>query len=213
MGGFVSTRSNIPLPFNMSSVLSSSNFTLGESTSTIVTSALILLAFIIGIIALLYWFFGTERGCSLRATGANQSMARAQGINTNTNIVLGLMLSNGLVALCGGMLSQYQNFADINMGRGAIVIGLAAVIVGEVLLSKVFKNFALKLLSVVIGAIIYYLAMTVVLKLGLNTDDLKLFTAIIVALFLALPYFKSKASKRKVGKTTAIAAEGGKTNG
>ena len=101
MGGFVSTRSNIPLPFNMSSVLSSSNFTLGESTSTIVTSALILLAFIIGIIALLYWFFGTERGCSLRATGANQSMARAQGINTNTNIVLGLMLSNGLVALCG----------------------------------------------------------------------------------------------------------------
>ena len=130
MGGFVSTRSNIPLPFNMSSVLSSSNFTLGESTSTIVTSALILLAFIIGIIALLYWFFGTERGCSLRATGANQSMARAQGINTNTNIVLGLMLSNGLVALCGGMLSQYQNFADINMGRGAIVIGLAAVIVG-----------------------------------------------------------------------------------
>lgn len=213
MGGFVSTRSNIPLPFNMSSVLSSSNFTLGESTSTIVTSALILLAFIIGIIVLLYWFFGTERGCSLRATGANQSMARAQGINTNTNIVLGLMLSNGLVALCGGMLSQYQNFADINMGRGAIVIGLAAVIVGEVLLSKVFKNFALKLLSVVIGAIIYYLAMTVVLKLGLNTDDLKLFTAIIVALFLALPYFKSKASKRKVGKTAAVAAEGGKTNG
>ena len=123
------------------------------------------------------------------------------------------MLSNGLVALCGGMLSQYQNFADINMGRGAIVIGLAAVIVGEVLLSKVFKNFALKLLSVVIGAIIYYLAMTVVLKLGLNTDDLKLFTAIIVALFLALPYFKSKASKRKVGKTAAVAAEGGKTNG
>ena len=140
-------------------------------------------------------------------------MARAQGINTSTNIVLGLMLSNGLVALCGGMLSQYQNFADINMGRGAIVIGLAAVIVGEVLLSKVFKNFALKLLSVVIGAIIYYLAMTIVLKLGLNTDDLKLFTAIIVALFLALPYFKAKASKRKVGKTAAVAAEGGKING
>lgn len=212
MGGFVSTRSNIPLPFNMSSIISSANFTISGSPVTLILSALVLVGFIVGIIVLLYWFFGTERGCSLRATGANQSMARAQGINTNSNIVLGLMLSNGLVALCGGMLSQYQNFADINMGRGAIVIGLAAVIVGEVLLSKIFKNFALKLLSVVFGAIIYYFAMTVVLKLGLNTDDLKLFTAIIVALFLATPYIKAKASKRRAGKTVA-AAQGGKTNG
>lgn len=156
--------------------------------------------FVVLIIAVLYWFFGTELGSSLRATGANPSMARAQGINTNVSKVLGLMLSNGLVALSSALLAQYQGFADVNMGRGAIVIGLAAVIIGEVIFSKVFRNFALKLLAVAIGAILYYLVYQVVIWLGLNTDDMKLITALIVAAFLAIPYWKSryfsKAGKR-----------------
>ena len=148
--------------------------------------------FVIVIIALLYWFFGTELGSSLRATGANLSMARAQGINTNFTKVLGLMVANGLVALSSALLAQYQGFADVNMGRGAIVIGLAAVIIGEVLFSKVFHNFALKLAAVVLGAIIYYLVYQVVIWAGLKTDDMKLITALIVAIFLAIPYWKSR---------------------
>ena len=120
--------------------------------------------FTLVIIAVLYWFFGTELGCSLRATGANANMARAQGINTNLNKVLGLMISNGLVALSGALLSQYQSFADINMGRGAIVIGLAAVIIGEVIFGKIFRNFALKLLAVAIGSIIYYVVIQAVVR-------------------------------------------------
>lgn len=143
-------------------------------------------------VAVLYWFFGTELGCSLRATGANQNMARAQGINTSFAKVLGLMISNGLVALSGGLLAQYQGFSDINMGRGAIVIGLAALIIGEVIFGKVFRNFALKLIAAVIGAIIYYMVMTFVLRLGLSTDDLKLLTALVVAVFLTVPYWKSR---------------------
>ena len=157
-----------------------------------ISPILILVIFCAVLIAVLYWFFGTELGCSLRATGANQNMARAQGINTNVAKVLGLMISNGLVALAGGLLAQYQGFSDINMGRGAIVIGLAAVIIGEVIFSRIFRNFALKLLSAVIGAIIYYIVMVFVLRLGLSTDDLKLLTALVVALFLTIPYWKGK---------------------
>ena len=154
---------------------------------------LILLAILAAaVIALLYWFFGTELGCALRATGANGNMARAQGINTNFNKVLGLVISNGLVAASGALLAQYQGSASIDMGRGAIVIGLAAVIIGEVLLSKVFRNFALKLLSAVIGAIIYYVVITLVLRLGLESTDLKLLTALVVAIFLSVPYWKSR---------------------
>lgn len=152
--------------------------------------------FTIVIIAVLYWFFGTELGCSLRATGSNSSMARAQGINTNFTKVLGLMLSNGLVALAGALLSQYQSFADINMGRGAIVIGLAAVIIGEVLLGRLFRSFALKLLSVSIGAIIYYIVIQAVLAMGLNSNYLKLLSALVVAVFLAFPYWKGKYFSR-----------------
>lgn len=148
--------------------------------------------FCILIIAILYWFFGTELGCSLRATGCNPSMSRAQGINTNRNVVLGLMISNGLVALAGALCSQYQGFADINMGRGAIVIGLAAVIIGKVVFEKLFHNFALKLLSVVLGAVIYYVVLQVVIWFGLDTDLLKMLSAVVVALFLALPYWKAK---------------------
>ena len=154
--------------------------------------------FTVAVIALLYWFFGTEMGASLRATGSNANMARAQGINTDRSKVLGLVVSNGMVAMAGGLLAQYQGSSTIDMGRGAIVIGLAAVIIGEVLLGKVFRNFALKLLSAVIGAIIYYVVITLVLRLGLESTDLKLLTALVVAVFLAIPYWKGKYIPAKV---------------
>ena len=147
---------------------------------------------IIILIAVLYWFFGTELGCSVRATGCNPSMSRAQGINTDRNKVLGLMLSNGLVALSGALLTQYQGFADINMGRGSIVIGLAAVIIGEAIFSRIFRNFALKLLSVVFGSILYYLVLQIVIWMGIDTDLLKMLSALVVAVFLAVPYWKGK---------------------
>ena len=147
---------------------------------------------IIILIAVLYWFFGTELGCSLRATGCNPSMSRAQGINTDRNKVLGLMLSNGLVALSGALLTQYQGFADINMGRGSIVIGLAAVIIGEAIFRRIFRNFALKLLSVVFGSILYYLVLQIVIWMGIDTDLLKMLSALVVAFFLAFPYWKGK---------------------
>ena len=147
---------------------------------------------IIILIAVLYWFFGTELGCSLRATGCNDKMARAQGINTDLSRVLGLMISNGLVALSGAMLCQYQGFADINLGRGAIVIGLAAVIIGEAIFGKIFRNFGLKLLGVALGSIIYYLVLQVVIWMGIDTDLLKLLSAAVVAVFLAIPTWKSR---------------------
>lgn len=147
---------------------------------------------IIILIAVLYWFFGTELGCSIRATGCNDKMSRAQGINTDFNRVLGLMISNGLVALSGALLSQYQGFADINMGRGAIVIGLAAVIIGEAIFSRIFSNFALKLLSVAIGSIVYYVVLQTVIWLGVDTDLLKLLSAVVVAIFLAIPTWQAK---------------------
>lgn len=158
------------------------------------------LIFVVVIIAVMYWFFGTELGHSLRATGCNQNMARANGINTDTNKIIGLVISNGIVALSGAMLAQYQGFADINMGRGAIVIGLAAVIIGEVLLGKLFKNFALKLLAAVIGGVIYYIVITLVLRMGLNANDLKMFSALVVAVFLGIPYWKRKISEKRTSK-------------
>ena len=157
-----------------------------KNTILIVAIAIIIL------IAILYWFFGTELGCSLRATGCNDKMARAQGINTDLSRVLGLMISNGLVALSGAMLCQYQGFADINMGRGAIVIGLAAVIIGEAIFGKIFRNFGLKLLGVALGSIIYYLVLQVVIWMGIDTDLLKLLSAAVVAVFLAIPTWKSR---------------------
>lgn len=150
----------------------------------------LLLLFTAVIILFLYWFFGTEQGCAIRATGANPHMARAQGINTDRKIVMGLMISNGLVALSGGLLAQYQGAADVNMGRGGIVIGLAAVIIGEVIFGRVFRNFALRMTAVSLGAIVYYLVLQVVLQLGLNTNDLKLLSAVIVAIFLSIPQLK-----------------------
>ena len=165
---------------------------------------LIVAIFVIVLIALLYWFFGTELGCSLRATGCNPNMSRAQGINTGFNKVLGLIISNGIVALSGALLAQYQGFADVQMGRGAIVIGLAAVIIGEALFSRIFRNFALRLLSVVFGGIIYYIVYQTVIWLGLDTDLLKMLSALVVAVFLAVPYWKSRYFARgKRGKAHA----------
>ena len=153
---------------------------------------------LIVLIAVLYWFFGTEMGCAIRATGTNMNMSRAQGINTNSNKVLGIMLSNGLVAFSGAFLAQYQGFADVKMGQGAIVIGLAAVIIGEALFSKIFKNFALKLLSVAFGSIIYYIVIQAVITLGFDANLLKLLSAAIVAIFLAIPYWKRKYNENHV---------------
>ncbi len=144
------------------------------------------------IIAFLYWFFGTEYGCTLRSTGANPSMSRAQGINTDFNKVVGLMISNGIVAFSGALLAQYQGFADVQMGRGAIVIGLAAVIIGGALFGKIFTNFALRLLSVALGGVIYYIVYQTVICLGLDPDLLKLLSSVVVAVFLAIPYWKKK---------------------
>ncbi len=154
------------------------------------------LAFIVVIIVLMYWYFGTEQGCAIRATGTNPAMSRAAGINIKAMTVLALALSNGLVAMCGGLIAQYQGFADVNMGRGAIVIGLAAVIIGEVLGNAFVgkkMNFLISMIFVVIGAIIYYIVIGVVLWLRMPTNDLRLFTAIIVAIFLAIPYLRDKA--------------------
>ena len=164
-------------------------------------------AFALVIIGLLYWFFGTELGAGVRATGCNEAMARANGINTGFNKVLGLVLSNGIVALSGGLLAQYQGASDVNMGRGAIVIGLAAVIIGDVIFGKLFKNFALRLLAAVLGGVIYYIVIQLVLQMGLNANDLKLFSALVVALFLGVPYWKGQLSAKHV-KTN----KGGKDN-
>ena len=157
--------------------------------------------FTVGVIAILYWFFGTELGASIRATGANQNMARAQGINTSRNVVLGLVVANGLVALSGALLSQYNSYAEINMGRGAIVIGLAAIIIGESIFGNIFRNFALKLLSVSFGAIIYYIVIQFVISvLKIDSNYLKLLSALIVAVFLAIPYWKKQYFHAGTGK-------------
>ena len=152
------------------------------------------------LIAILYWFFGTEMGCSIRATGINPSMSRAQGINTRVNKVLGIMLSNGLVAFSGAFLAQYQGFADVKMGQGSIVIGLAAVIIGEALFGRIFKNFALRLLSVALGSIIYYIVIQAVITLGFDANLLKLLSAAIVAIFLAIPYWKRQYAEIRISK-------------
>ena len=181
------SKSNLPISVDKYNLIVSSRYVRELSLRNPI---IVVILFVAIVIAILYWFFGTELGCSIRATGANQFMARSQGINTDKTKVIGLVISNSLVALAGALLSQYQGFADINMGRGAIVIGLAAVIIGEQIFDKIFKNFALKLFACVLGAIIYYLVIQFVLKLGLSTDDLKMLTAIVVAIFLAIPNLK-----------------------
>ena len=194
MGG----KANLPISVDKYDLLVSQRYVRELSLRNPLPLAIL---FLVVMIAALYWFFGTEYGSALRATGANPHMARAQGINTGAKVTVGLMLSNGLVAASGALLAQYQGAADVNMGRGAIVIGLAAVIIGDVLLGKLVHNFALKLGTVVVGAVIYYVVIQLVLQLGLNTNDLKLLTALVVALFLAVPHWKSlaKPKKQRVG--------------
>lgn len=178
--------------------LNANNYELIVSLRNVPKSLIISLLFVICLIAVLYWFFGTEVGHSLRATGCNENMARANGINTDTCKIIGLIVSNGIVALSGALLAQFQGFADINMGRGAIVIGLAAVIIGEVLLGKIFRSFYMKLFGAVIGGVLYYIVLTLVLRLGLNANDLKLFSALVVAIFLGVPYWKNQIAAKKV---------------
>ena len=156
----------------------------------IYNSLWILALIVIAVCAILYWFFGTELGASIRATGNNPHMSKAQGINVKLNIVLGLMISNGLVALSGALLAQYQGFADINMGRGAIVIGLCAVVIGTAIFSHVSFNFLVRLLSVGVGSIIYYIVYQTVVFMGFDTDLLKMLAAVIVAVFLGVPYLQ-----------------------
>lgn len=185
-------------------ILSSRNL-----TSAIVTGLL----FAAVLIIVLYWYFGTEQGSAIRATGCNPAMSRAQGINIDNMKLIGLSISNAIVALSGGLLAQYSGFADVNMGRGGIVIGLAAVIIGEVLGDAILgkrMDFKGRLIFVVIGGIIYYIVIGIVLWLKMPSDDLKLFTAIIVAIFLAVPYLKgkSKSSFSKAGKRAAAMLAG-----
>lgn len=173
--------------------LSSRNFNLIVSMLDMNKSIIILEVICVVVIGLLYWFFGTEYGCSLRATGANLNMSRAQGINTNGTKIFGLVLSNGIVAFAGALLAQYQGNSDINMGKGAIVIGLAAVIIGEALFGWISRNnFALKLITVVLGGIVYFIVYSTVIYLGLDSNYLKMLSAIVVALFLAVPYWKKR---------------------
>ena len=193
MGG----KSNQPISVDKYNLIVSQRYVRELKLTNPMIPILIILAAIIGI---LYWFFGTEKGCSIRATGANKTMARAQGINPDNDIILGLVLSNALVALSGALIAQYQGSVDVNMGRGAIVIGLAAVIIGEVVFKKIKHNFAGTLAFVTLGAVIYYIVIQITLLLGLNTNDLKLITAIIVGLFLALPYWKGRISERRSRK-------------
>ena len=179
----IMTKSNV--------TISRREFDLLLTSYSVWPAIVVALLFVAVVVALLYWFFGTKLGCAVRATGGNERMARAQGIQTNRMKVLGLILSNGLVGLAGGVLAQYQGNADINMGRGAIVIGLAAVVIGEVTFGRI-SNFAVRLLGTTFGAIVYYVVLAFVLWLGLSTTDLKLFSAVTVAVFLAVPNLKKK---------------------
>lgn len=189
-------------------IMGSANVTLPARTYKVLLtqmlktrSLLIIIPFALVLIGLLYWFFGTEIGRAFRATGCNPDMSRAQGINTRMMTILGLTLSNGIVALAGALLCQFQGYSDINSGRGAIVVGLAAIIIGEALFSRIARNFAVRLLTVIAGGIIYYLVYQIVIFLGLDADLLKMLSALVVALFLAVPYWRNKV---RAGKPIGI---------
>ena len=177
-------KANIALPAR--------NYDLLLAAMDISRSLVAMAAAVVLLVALLYWFFGTELGASLRATGNNISMSKAQGINTDFTKVLGIVLSNGIVALAGALLAQYQGFADISMGRGAIVIGLAAVIIGEAVVSRFSRHFAVLLLGVILGGVIYFFVYQTVIFLGLDADLLKMLSAVVVAIFLAVPYWRGR---------------------
>ena len=198
---------NLKILGKANAAISSRNYDVIITQLNIPMAILVSALFCFGVIGILYLFFGTELGCALRATGDNEKMSNAQGINVKLCKVLGLMISNGIVALSGAMLAQYQGFADINMGRGAIVIGLAAIIIGQTIVSKISTNFALQLFGAALGGIAYYLVYTFVIWLGLDTDLLKMLSALVVAVFLAVPYWKktyfSSVKKAKEEKQDA----------
>lgn len=193
----MSGKSNLPL-LKLKTLISSVGDSLGITQAQ--ASILVGVAAAVLIVAVLYWFFGTEIGSALRATGNNEDMIRALGVNVKRMKLLGLMLSNGLVGLSGALVCQHQKYADINMGRGAIVIGLAAVIIGEAIFGKIFHNFALLLFSVSLGSIVYYLVLQVVIWMGIDTDLLKLLSAVVVAIFLAIPVWKARYFTKPVKK-------------
>ena len=194
MGG----KSNLPL-LKLTTLISGVSDGLGitQAQSSIIVGVVIAVA----VIGTLYWFFGTELGSALRATGNNEDMIRALGVDTNKMKLIGFMIANGLVSLSGALVCQHQKYADINMGRGAIVIGLAAIVIGEVLMSKVI-NFGMKLASVVVGAVVYFLIRAIVLDFGLNTNDMNLFTALFVAAALSIPVFMEKTRLKRVYSET-----------
>ncbi len=193
-------KSNQAINVDQYQLIASLRYVTGDPHTRLMFFAFLIFSILV-LIALLYWFFGTELGAAVRTTGCNSNMARAQGINTNFMTVLTLMLSNGLVGLCGGIYAQYQGAADVNMGRGAIVIGLAAVIIGEVLFGKLVSGksftFAYTMMAVAVGAILYYTVITVVLWLKMPSDYMKLFSAVVVAAFLAVPHLKGKHQRKR----------------
>ena len=197
-------KSNQPINVDQYRLVVSSRYISGDALTKLKFYGGVILGCLI-LVAILYCYFGTEQGQAIRATGCNMRMAKAQGINTNFHTVLALMISNGLVGLSGGLYAQYQGAADVNMGRGAIVIGLAAVIIGEVLFGKFCAGrkmaFAFTMVSVIIGAVIYYAVIAFVLWLKMPSDDLKLFSAIVVAIFLALPYLKGKFGRKGAARS------------
>lgn len=218
----INGKANAPISVDKYPLVISSRYvTAGNDVVDILRTVGTALIFVVVIIAALYWFFGTEYGMAIRANGCNPAMSKAEGINTKVTTIVALVLSNGFVGLSGALLSQYQGFADVNMGRGAIVIGLAAVVIGmvlgEVILRKRF-NFVGKLVFTAIGAIIYFIVLRIVLLLGLSTDNTKMFSAIIVMIFLAVPYLQKqvktsfrRAGRRSLSAGTAAAALAGES--
>ena len=188
-------RANTPLLGNPT-MMSKLRALTGENISTTTSSLIIGLIFIAAIIALMYWFFGTEFGSAIRATGSNEHMVRALGVNTDTTKIAGLMISNGMVAMSGALVAQSQGYADVGMGTGTIVVGLASIIIGEVIFGSHF-GFWYTLISVVLGSVIYRIIIAVVLQLGLKSTDLKLLTALIVAISLSVPVLKDKINRKK----------------
>lgn len=193
-------KSNQPINVDQYSLVVSARYISGDAFTKFIFYGGVILGCLV-LVAVLYNYFGTEQGQAIRATGCNMNMAKAQGINTKFHTVLALMISNGLVGLCGGLYAQYQGFSDVNMGRGAIVIGLASVIIGEVLFGRFCEKrkmaFAFTMISVIIGSVVYYIVIALVLWLTLPSEDLKLFSAIVVAIFLAIPYLKEMYGKKK----------------
>lgn len=188
---------NLKIMGRANQALSARNYSVLISQMNLTSAILILIICAALLVALLYVFFGTELGCSIRATGINAAMSRAQGIHTDVTKLIGLALSNGIVAFAGALLCQYQGYSDINMGRGAVVIGLAAVVIGEAIISKLPQNFAIRLSGVLLGAVVYYIVYQIIILMGLDTDLLKMFSAIVVAVFLGLPYIKGKIAERR----------------